>query len=230
MIRAARRANTTARPGRSAVRPVVAMAVFLLAAAGCSSSEPGRTTYTFNADDSPVEVDTPALRALKKAAGIEPCPAPRTGARPVSGGLPEVTLPCLGGGPEVDLAGLRGPLVLNFWSQTCGPCREESPILQQLSTAGKGRVRVVGVDFYDPRPSYAIAFAKELGLTYPQIADPVAVTKVPLHIAGLPITLLVDASGRVAYTQVGAVSSRTELAALVHDHLGVSVAMPEPGS
>lgn len=201
-----------------------------LALTACSGATPHRASYSFDPDDSPVQVDSPELRALKQSAAIQACPVTKVSARVVSGGLPDITLPCLGGGRDVDLAGLRGPLVLNFWSQTCGPCREESPLLQQLSTAGKGKVNVIGVDFYDPRPSYAIAFAEELGLTYPQLADPVAATKAPLHIPGLPITLLVDASGRVAYTQVGAVSSQTELLALVHDHLGVTVTLPGAGS
>jgi len=203
---------------------ILGMGLIGLVAGGCSgSAEPHAAAYTFHQDDSPVKVDTPELRALKAAAHIEPCPASDPVRSRVAGGLPDMTLPCLGGGRGVDLAGLRGPLVLNFWAQYCGPCRTESPLLQRLSTSAEGRVRVVGVDFYDPRPSNAIAFAKDLGLTYPQIADPAAATKGPLHISGLPVTLFVDGSGRVAYTQVGAISSESQLAMLVHDHLGVTV-------
>lgn len=200
-----------------------------LALTACSAATPHRASYSFDPDDSLVQVDSPQLRALKRSAAIGACPAPKVGTQPVSGGLPNITLPCLGGGRDVDLADLRGPLVLNFWSQTCGPCREESPLLQGLATAARGRVAVIGIDFYDPRPSYAIAFAKELGLTYPQLADPDAVTKAPLHIPGLPVTLLVSASGRVAYTKIGPISSKAQLAALVREHLGVTL-LPLGGS
>ena len=112
-----------------------------------------------------------------------------------TGGLPALTLPCLGGGANVDLAGLRGPLLLNFWAQYCTPCQEESPLLEQLSRAARGQVEVVGVDFIDPLPGRALAFAKEHGLTYPQIADPAAAAKGPLRISGLPFTFFVDAAG-----------------------------------
>ena len=45
-----------------------------------------------------VEVDTPELRALKAESGIEDCTP-----GPGGGELPDVTLPCLGGGTSVDL-------------------------------------------------------------------------------------------------------------------------------
>src|SRR5262245_24010299 len=66
-----------------------------------------------------VDVDTPALRALKSRTSVEPCsPGDRAG-----GGLPELTLSCLGGGRDVDLDTLRGPMVVNLWASNCGPCR-----------------------------------------------------------------------------------------------------------
>jgi thiol-disulfide isomerase/thioredoxin len=132
-------------------------------------------------------------------------------------------LPCLGGGANVDLAALRGPLVLNFWSQTCGPCQEESPLLQRFATAAAGRVSVMGVDFYDPLPGRAIDFAKELDITYPQLADPNAATRSVLHVSGLPMTLLVDRAGRIAYSQFGAFTSEHQVEQLVEEHLGVRV-------
>ena len=73
-------------------------------------------------DESNVDFDTPALREAKQAAGVADC-APGD-AKPVDGGLPAITLPCLGGGPDVDLSTLRGPLVVSLWAQSCGPCRD----------------------------------------------------------------------------------------------------------
>jgi thiol-disulfide isomerase/thioredoxin len=191
---------------------------------GCSdSAEPDNAAYTFQTDDSAIKVDTPELRALKGSAGIAPCPAVAATSAEVEGGLPALTLPCLGGGADVDLAGLRGPLLLNFWAQYCTPCQEESPLLEQLSDAARGQVKVVGVDFTDPLPGRALAFAKDHGLTYPQIADPAAAAKGPLRISGLPFTFFVDSAGRITYTQVGPIRSQSELASLVREHLGVAV-------
>jgi cytochrome c biogenesis protein CcmG, thiol:disulfide interchange protein DsbE len=199
------------------------VAVLALVAAGCSDSTSGASSYTFDAGHSVVKVDSPQLRALKADAGIEPCPPSTDRPAGASDGLPDATLPCLGGGPGVDLAGLRGPLVLNFWGQFCGPCRKESPLLQSFADSARGKVRVMGVDFYDPIPTKALQLAKELGLTYPQVADPDAATKAALHISGLPMTFFVDRSGRISYTQVGPITSEQQLDQLVKEHLGVSV-------
>lgn len=202
----------------------------LLATVACSGAQPQGAAYTFKASDSPVKVDTPQLRALKAATHIAPCPTSAAGTEGVPGGLPDMTLPCLGGGRSVDLAGLRGPLLVNFWAQWCGPCRDESPLLQKFAATANGAVKVVAVDFYDPMPSRAIEFAKELGLTYPQLADPAEATKAPLHIAGLPVTFFVNAAGKVTFTQVGPITSESVLAHLVKTNLGVSVPTATAGS
>lgn len=195
--------------------------------AACGGSVPQSAPYSFEPSAAAVKIDTPQLRKMKAAAGIAPCPPTRSA--PAEGaGLPPLTLPCLGGGRDVRLSGLRGPMVLNFWAQTCGPCRDESPLLQGLWDEARSKVRVMGVDFFDPRPAYALAFAREYGLTYPQVADPDAASKADLHIAGLPTTLFVDRAGRVVYTQVGAIESPGQLRDLVREHLGVTVPAVTP--
>lgn len=188
----------------------------------CSSSTPHVDAYTYNPEKAAVDVDTADLRRQKAIAGIPNCPRSTQGATQQDKGLPPITLPCLGGGRDVDLAGLTGPpTVLNFWAQTCGPCRQESPLFQRLHDSGA--VRVVGVDFLDPLPDRAIAFAKELGLTYPQVADPEGATRAPLHVSGLPMTMFVDSQGVVRHVEYGAVRSAASLAALVSTYLAVDV-------
>ena len=172
-----------------------------------------------------VEVDTPALRAAKDRIGMLDC-EPGTG-QPVDGGLPDVTLPCLAGGPDVDLASLRGPMVLNLWQARCEPCKREMPALEEFHQQYGDQVAVVGIDFNDVQPAAAMALAEETGVTYPSIADPGGelMTEEAFAIGrrGLPAFLFVAADGTVAGTSSGGVDSVAEVKDLVSEHLGISL-------
>lgn len=172
-----------------------------------------------------VEVDTPALREVKARIGMEDC-APGDG-EPVEGGLPEVTLPCLGGGPDVDLSALRGPVVINLWQSNCVPCRKEMPALEEFHQQYADRVAVLGVDFNDVHPAAALALAEETGATYPSIADPGGDLMVEEAFAigrrGLPAFVFVDADGRVVGQDSGGVESVAEVKTLVAEQLGIEL-------
>ena len=170
-----------------------------------------------------VDVDTPALREVKDRIGMADC-APGSGA-PVEGGLPELTLPCLGGGPDVDLATLRGPMVINLWQAFCEPCREEMPALESFHQQHADEVAVVGIDFNDVNPVGAMALAEETGVTYPSIADPggdlMAEDAFAIGRRGLPAFVFVDAEGQVVGQHSGGVDSVREVEDLVDTYLGI---------
>jgi thiol-disulfide isomerase/thioredoxin len=115
------------------------------------------------------------------------------------------------------------PTVINFWAQSCGPCRDESPHLEEAYQRAGDRVRILGVDWQDQSPGRALAFADELGLTYPQVADPEGVTRAALSMVGLPVTVFVDASGEIVHIQTGALVSFTQLQQLIAEYLGVDI-------
>lgn len=199
-------------------RPLAAaLAAALLVLAACGS-DTGGGLQPGGAD---IDVDTAALRQAKKDAGVEPC-RPSSG-DPVDGGLPDVTLPCFGGGRDVDLAGLRGPLVVNLWGSWCGPCRKEMPVLQQFHERYADRVPVLGIDFVDPQTSSAMDLVRKAGVTYPLLADPQGDLQgndpFPARM-GLPLFAFVDEDGRVELA-AGGVDSVDDLVALVDEHLGV---------
>jgi thiol-disulfide isomerase/thioredoxin len=172
-----------------------------------------------------VDVDTPALREVKARIGMEDC-EPGSGAA-VEGGLPEVTLPCLGGGPDVELSALRGPLVINLWQANCTPCRKEMPALQAFHEKHADGVRVMGVDFNDVHPDGALALVEDTGATYPSIADPGGelMTEETFAIGrrGLPAFVFVDADGTVVGQSSGGVDSLAEVEDLVAEHLGITL-------
>jgi thiol-disulfide isomerase/thioredoxin len=172
-----------------------------------------------------VQVDTPELREVKARIGMEDC-APGAG-EPVDGGLPQVTLPCLGGGPDVDLSTLRGPMVINLWQANCGPCKKEMPALEEFHQHYGDRVAVLGIDFNDVHPGGALALAEETGATYPSVADPGGDLMVEKAFAvarrGMPAFVFVDADGTVVGEASGGVESVAEVERLVADQLGITL-------
>ena len=179
------------RPARTVAGVLVALLL-----AGCTQgflpgvAAPGAgSTATTGATD---------LAAARKAAGIADCPA-GSDAGPVAGGLPDLTLECLGGGESVRLASLRGPMLVNLWAQWCEPCRAEAAEF----AATQNEVAVLGIDYSDPQPGLAIDFAKETGMTYAHLVDLENTLKGPLGVAGIPYTLLIDAQGKVVARHPG---------------------------
>jgi thiol-disulfide isomerase/thioredoxin len=202
---------------------LAAVTVFLLGAAtlaaGCGG-DPVTKQYVFNASNSSIKVDTPELRLLKEKAGVAPCPRTIAPVSSSSRALPDITLPCLGGGRSVNLARLRGPLLLNVWAQNCQPCKDESPLLQRIADEYRGTLHVIGIDWQDTLPDYALAMVGDLGVTYPQLADPEGATRAPLQIQGLPYTFFVTRAGSVAYVNKGALDSG-DVRTLIQTYLGV---------
>ena len=80
---------------------------------------------------------------------------------------------------------------------------------------------MIGIDWQDTQPQLALSLASQLGITYPQLADPFGATRAALRIRGLPITVFVRADGTIAYVYPGPIPSTAELANMVETHLGV---------
>lgn len=200
--------------------------VAVLTLAGCAADpEPPQNAFAGNRmPESSVDVGTAALRQQKQATGIEPCPRTDASAGEVDGGLPDVTLPCLGGGRAVHLAGLRGePMVLNLWASWCTPCRDELPVLQEFYERADGKVAMLGVDFEDTRPAAALALLRSSGVTYPQVADFDKSIDQALGPHPVPMTVLVSPEGEVVAKLPLEITSAEQLADMVEQSLGVRV-------
>jgi thiol-disulfide isomerase/thioredoxin len=169
-------------------------------------------------DGTSLKVQTPDLVALKKQTDVPNCP--KVG--PQGSGMPAVTLSCLGGGRSVDVAGLRGPLILNFWASWCGGCKQEMPALAAYAKS-QSRVKVLGVDFLDPAPDKALELAASSKVAYPLVADPKGALdrRAPMpHPPGLPFTVFLDARGHIAHAEATVFGSEQEVAAAARKYLG----------
>lgn len=188
-------------------RPLaVAVAGVLVAAllGGCGGPSGGYTAEDFAAPP----VEPIAVQGLDGCTGLED----EESVGEDSDRLPQVKLPCLNEAREVDVSRLAGPAVVNLWASWCGPCRKEMPMLAQAARRHR-EVQFVGINTQD-RQEAAANLLSETGVTYPQLVDVDAVVLADTRVPGLPVTLAVDADGRIVDRVIGEVS-RSELATLL---------------
>ncbi|MGH7774913.1 MAG: peroxiredoxin family protein [Candidatus Binatia bacterium] len=99
-------------------------------------------------------------------------------------------------GKKLSLKDFRGKLVfLNFWASWCAPCREEMPAMERLHQEFKNKDFVVlAVNMKDKRKD-ALAFIRELKLTYPVVFDLDGQVGLLYGAWGLPTTYLIGPKG-----------------------------------
>ena len=99
-------------------------------------------------------------------------------------------------GKNIALKDFRGKTVfLNFWATWCEPCREEMPAMEKLYREYKNQNFVVLAVNVKDRKQEALAFIKELKLSYPIAFDPNAETATLYGAWGLPTTYLIGPKG-----------------------------------
>jgi cytochrome c biogenesis protein CcmG/thiol:disulfide interchange protein DsbE len=117
---------------------------------------------------------------------------------------PDVTGTTLDG-TTFRLADLRGhPVIVNFWGQSCIPCRDEFPLLEQELAEHRGDgLQVVGVLMDDP-PDGARAFVAQYKATWPTVIDDGERIKAAYRVVARPQSYLIDRSGVLRSIQIGA--------------------------
>ena len=99
-------------------------------------------------------------------------------------------------------AEMRGKVwLLNVWATWCLPCREEHPVLLELSRSGA--VPIYGMDYKDKRED-ALSLLSELGNPYVLCtSDADGRVAIDYGVYGVPETYLIDREGVIRYKQVG---------------------------
>ncbi len=97
---------------------------------------------------------------------------------------------------------LKGtPVVLNFWSTWCGPCKYEHPLLQQAQTAHPN-VRFLGVIYADD-PTLARRYLQRAGSSYPNLVDDGNRVSIEYAVQGVPETFFIDRQGTIRHKKSG---------------------------
>ena len=110
---------------------------------------------------------------------------------------PGFTLKRLDTGQTVTMDQLRGtPVVLNFWSTWCTPCKQEQAVLDWGSQQFGSQVQFLGVVFEDSEEN-ARTYLQRNGTHYPQLVDPRSAMAVDYGVSGVPETYFIDRSGTI---------------------------------
>ena len=123
---------------------------------------------------------------------------------PIGGTLRDATLQGLNG-PSRRLSAFRGrPLIINVWASWCGPCREEMASLERLAWRGeKQYFAIIGIST-DDYADRAKGLLNGTNATISHFIDHDLEMENMLGASQLPLTVLVDANGRVLKRVYGA--------------------------
>ncbi len=127
---------------------------------------------------------------------------------------PEFNLPIYGGrgvGNSIDLRALRGhPIILNFWSESCPPCRTEVPYLQRTYAqyGAQGQFALLGINQADPKDDIA-RFGTEFNVTYPLLFDRGGATNAAYGVTAIPTSYFIDSNGIVRSVFVQPLTAKT---------------------
>ena len=127
---------------------------------------------------------------------------PDTAPDPMPNGLsvPDFTVYDRDGNP-VRLSDYAGkPIILNFWSSKCGPCRREMPLFQEAFDKYQDQIQFVMVNVTDgswDTLASAQKYLTEGGYTFPALFDTDEEASMAYRVRSLPSTFLVDKNGNL---------------------------------
>ena len=131
-----------------------------------------------------------------------------------------VPLECLGGGSAIAADSIRGPALINVWGTWCEPCKQELPHLAHFLAKYSDQVDLVGIAVEEKSMESVRKFIQSHGISWPILYDATGATRGKFGM-GVPVTWLVDKSGKVVYKKYGPFKSTEEIELAAIKYLGV---------
>ena len=124
---------------------------------------------------------------------------------------PNFKLPNLEG-KTVSLSDLRGkPVILNFWTAKCPPCRAEMPLIQQVYEEWSDNGLVVLAINLGESPSKVKEFVQSYGFSFPVLLDTKGGTAQKYNIRYIPATVFIDKNGIIQVKITGAFPNKAAI-------------------
>ncbi|MBB3169779.1 TlpA family protein disulfide reductase [Simiduia aestuariiviva] len=122
---------------------------------------------------------------------------------PLSGPAPDFTLKSRDG-KNIRLSDLRGQVImLNFWASWCGPCRQEMPLLDELSKRySRAGFTLLGVNV-EQDTAAGEKYLQDTPVSFPILWDPTSTVSKLYNIDAMPSTVMIDRDGNMRYLHRG---------------------------
>ena len=155
----------------------------------------------WTADIISISFDQPASKAMVQALQRFANP-PKDRPEWIGRSMPDVRLSQLSGS-AVSLGDLRGkPILLDFWGSYCPPCRRTTLHAQELANQYKSSGLTVLTLTQDSAQD-AKMWIDRFHVNLPVLLDPAGTAFKAFDVQGVPVTILIDAKGKVVHYWVG---------------------------
>jgi len=122
---------------------------------------------------------------------------------PIGGMLREAPMQGLTGKSQL-LSDFRGkPLIINIWASYCPPCLAEMGSLERLHRKYSKQFNVIGITI-DDYPDRARGFLDKAKTSFPHFIDQKLILENMLGGDRIPLTLLIDPTGKIVNKVYGA--------------------------
>lgn len=116
-------------------------------------------------------------------------------------------------GNQVSLSDFYGkPIVVNFWATWCGPCKSELPAFDNAYAAYQDEITFLMVnmtDGFSETEEGTKRFVEENGYSFPVYFDTSQEAYRAYRVTAIPMTLFIDADGKLISSELGAMTEST---------------------